>query len=329
LLAFAGAVLLLARSGQLVHNWRQALHAFDLQVQAALAREPVVTGHLGQLHGIKRMVSAERRHSDGTMSYRLYGDAGNAIAIVRFDRTTAPRLHIVQGLLRTSDGIAYPLVDAMAPPGLAGDDAGNDPLKPRLEYVASGDMEMEAPDVVIDVDSPTRSDLDLIQGTRRRLIAPLARTGDVLRIYSMGRRADEPVLSLQLDRERMTALKLDVQDVRDALQAIHFRPLPVGGGKEIYVESGTQDGQRPPIEILSSLTIKPAHAPAVPLARIARLAWGTDESRQALGLVTSRASRADPAGTTARITAAMAGQVPTDMRIDVHAANQLRVRLFP
>jgi hypothetical protein len=326
LFVIAGGLLLVVLLEGLAHARRQAQRAFDLQVQAALAQQPIVTGHLGELRDIKRMASAEHHEINATMSYRLQGEAGDAIAIVRFERAHAP-LHIAQGLLRTRDGVTYPLVDTT---GLSDDNhAENDPLRPRLEYANDGEQETAPPDIVIDIDNPARSDLDLIQDARRRLIALLARIDGVLRIYSMGHRTGQPLLLLQLDHVRMTALKLSAQDVRDALQAARFQPLLVEGGKEIYAEPNAGDNPRPPLQVLSSLTITPANAPAVPIARIAQLVWSTDESRQALGLVTSRVSRADPARMTTRVIAAMTNQLPTGMRIDVHPANRLRVGLVP
>ncbi len=320
-LAVAGGLLLLfalalAYSTQV---WL-ARRAFDRAAQAALDRQPIVNGHLGNLRRAERAATPEQdRRIHDAVSYRLQGEAGAGVVTLRFDTANAAHPRIVQGVLRTDDGIAYPLTeanqDAEATQTAAPDD---DPLRPRVEYQRNAELSKEYPNIIVDIDSSSRSDLQLIQYARRQLIAPLARIDGVLCIWSMGTHMAHPSPRLQVDRVRLAALKLSAQDVRDFLLAKHFRLLSTSAESETYrwpdvtqwpdalAESHSPD------DLLSSWSIPSAAATSVPLTQIASIRWSTDTPRQAIGLVTSREDRQR---VVEQVRAAMAKQASPDIQL--------------
>ena len=330
LLGIVGSLLLLAALAAWIHISR-AQRDFDLATQAVLARQPVVNGHLGALRDVEPIATPEKdRTIGGAHSYRLQGDSGAGIVTARFDPADAAHLRIAQGVLRTDDGLAYPLFESSDGTDAASAGASrDDPVRPRMEYLRDHQSTHEYPNIIVDIDSSSRSDLELVQYARRRLIAPLAQIENVVCIYSMGAQASQPIWLLQLNQERMAALNLSVQDVRDALLADHFQLLPVAAGGETYAWPDSGHDPHSPNDILTSLQLKPMDAPAVPLGQIAQITASTDAPRQALGLITSAATHGDPAPVIAQARVAMASRALPDIQLDVHASNQLRLRLVP
>lgn len=313
----------------LIQVWRTQ-RAYDRMAQDALAQQPIVNGHLGELHSVERIAtSRENPSGSDAISYRLHGNAGTGVVTAHFTTVDAAHLRISEGVLRTDDNIVYPIKEPDSSGTADASVVDNDPLRPRLEYMRSRDHEKDFPRIFVDIISSNHSDLELIQYARRWLIGPLAHIQNVERVYSMGSQDGQAIVQLQLDHARMATLKLSTQDVREALLSNHFQQLPAAAGKEIYTWSSPDHDAHSPREILSTLPIQPANAPAVQLGQISRIVLSIDPPRQALGLVISDETHADPESVVAEARKALANQTSPDIQLDAHPVSQVRVRLMP
>lgn len=318
-LAAAATALLLALLSGIAYRWRVA-SAMDQQVKAVLARHPIVTGHIGKLEDVRRTgVPSGDRSVANAVAYLLHGSDGDGVAVVRFEHLADSRLRLDEGILRMPDDIVYPLTD---PAGGISDGGEDDPLQSRLEYARSDELQNEAPNLMVSLDSKTRSDLELIQFARRRLVGPLAHVDGVQRIYSLhGRAANSiPIMLLRLDAKSMKASNVNLQDVRGALQSAHFQRMPDKDGVEAYAAPATAPDASPySPEQLAHIPVGHAGAPVASLGGLASLQWEMEPARLALGLVTSRAAREHPDRIAGQVRAALTAPAPPpDIRIDLH-----------